>query len=36
MTAGNSEKAIGYWNKAIEIDPTNEIGQKAKELIKTH
>ena len=36
MSAGNTAKALDYWKKAIAIDSTNEIGQKAKELIKTH
>ena len=36
MTAGNSVKAVEWWKKAVEIDPANEIGKKAEELIKTH
>ncbi|MFA7227914.1 MAG: hypothetical protein WC061_02680, partial [Melioribacteraceae bacterium] len=36
MSSGNLEKSKIYWKAAIEIDPTNEIGQKAKELLTTH
>lgn len=36
LSSGNILKAVGYWKKAIEIDSTNEIGLKAKELLKSH
>jgi len=36
MAAGNNDKAIEWWNKAIQTDPTTEVGKKAKELIKSH
>jgi tetratricopeptide (TPR) repeat protein len=36
MAVGNNEKAIEWWNKAIQTDPASEVGKKAKELIKSH
>ncbi len=35
MSSGNKAIAIKYLQKAIEIDSTNEIGRKAKDLIKS-
>jgi tetratricopeptide (TPR) repeat protein len=36
MASGLKDKAVKYWKKAVQIDSTNEIGRKAKELIKSH
>jgi tetratricopeptide (TPR) repeat protein len=36
MAAGNSNKAIEWWKKAIQTDPATEVGKKAKELLKSH
>jgi len=36
MTVGNTDKAKEWWKKAIQTDPTTEVGKKAKELLKSH
>ena len=36
MAAGNTDKAIEWWKKAIQTDPTSEVGREAKELLKSH
>ncbi|MEW6701617.1 MAG: tetratricopeptide repeat protein [Bacteroidota bacterium] len=36
LSSGNILKAVGYWKRAIEIDSTNEVGLRAKELLKSH
>ncbi len=36
MSAGNMTKAKEWWNKAVAINPTNDIGKRAAELLKSH
>jgi Tfp pilus assembly protein PilF len=36
IASGNRVKAESYLKKAIEINPTNDVGQKAKELLNSH
>jgi hypothetical protein len=36
MATGNKDKAIEWWKKALQTDPTSEVGKKAKELLKSN
>ncbi|MGE5351190.1 MAG: zinc-ribbon domain-containing protein [Acidobacteriota bacterium] len=36
LAAGSIDSAKIWWNKAVTIDPTSEIGKKAKELLDSH
>ena len=34
--AGNHDKALEWWRKAVKIDPNSNIGKKAKDLLENH
>ncbi|MCU7491243.1 MAG: zinc-ribbon domain-containing protein [Bacteroidota bacterium] len=36
LASGSIDSAKIWWNKAVTIDPTTEIGKKAKELLDSH
>ena len=33
---GNHDEAVNYWKKAVEINPTSNIGNKAQSLLDNH
>ena len=36
MSAGSSDDAKKFWQKAVDLDPGSENGLKAKELLESH
>ena len=36
LAAGNVEKSKEWLKKAYDINPTNEVGQRAEQLLKNH